>query len=73
MRGKVHDRIHPPQRSRQSSHIGNIAPHQLESGGQKLVPRRQIVIDHNLVPTAPQGARRMASDISRSSNDQNDQ
>jgi hypothetical protein len=37
------------------------------------VASRKIVVDHNLVPTPPQCASCMTSDITRTSNDKNDQ
>jgi hypothetical protein len=73
MRREVHYRIHPAQGSRECGHICNVSAYQFESICQKRMAGVKIVKDHNLVPTPPQRASRMASDVSRASNDENDQ
>jgi hypothetical protein len=73
MRGEMHDRIDPAQRSRQCICVAHIAPQQFESIGKDGVPGGKIVINQNLVPTTAQSAGGVTSDISGSSYDQNDQ
>ncbi len=73
MRGKVHDRIDPAQGRRKGRRIRDIAPNQLESASQKFVPGRKIVINDDLMPAPPQSPRRMTADVTRPSDDQNDQ
>jgi hypothetical protein len=73
MRGEMHNGIDALHDLGQPSLLSNIGHHQLETFDQEGVPARQVIVDDYLVSPAPQSARRVASDVSRSTHYQNGQ
>jgi hypothetical protein len=73
MSGKMHNGVHALHDLGQPLVIRNIRHHQLETLDQEVVPARQVVVDNNLISVTPQGSRRMASYVSRSTHYQNHQ
>src|SRR4051812_44422869 len=71
MSGEVHNSIHPLQRSPQLGIVGHVGFDQFESLGQTTVPIDQTVVNNGFVTRTPQGARSVATDITRSSHYKN--
>jgi hypothetical protein len=73
MGGEMHDRINPAQQRRKLRAVGNISFDQLEAFGKFCVTCDKVVVNDGFVAPALQGVCGMTADVSRSSNNENDQ
>ena len=71
MGGEVDNRLDAAQLMANLCFISDIADHEFEAFGQKVVPGGKIVVNDDFMAMAAQHARRVTADVSCAADDQN--